>query len=478
MQLRPYQEDLMDRTRTALGSHKSVLIQAPTGAGKTALTVHMMGRAAQRGNRSFFMVHQNELLSQTSKALWKQKLEHGLIASGKRKSNLPAQVASVQTLVRRLDMYDEPQLIITDECHRSVASTYQRIFDRYPNAKLIGLTATPERTDGKGLGDVFETMVMGPSIRWLIDNDYLCDYEIFAPPSIVDVSDVKKIGGDYNKEQLEGILDKSSITGDAVSHYKTHTNGKRCVVMCVTIKHAEHVAEQYRLSGINSAVLHGGLTDNERETILSNFAKGIIKVLTNVQLMIEGVDIPAIEVIQWLRPTQSLIVWMQGNGRGFRTHEGKDNLVIFDHVGNVLRHGLPDDEREWSLEGRKARTRKKDDDEAVVKIQQCQKCYHIFRPGVHACPSCGAPIEFKPRVELQIIEADLVKVDLDAQRKQAKREQGSARTLRELIQLGLRRGLNKPAEWAVIVECTRKGTKPTKAQFAEAKRVMMEVIKG
>lgn len=474
MKLRPYQERLIDETRQALRKHRRVLMQAPTGAGKTAITVFMMGRAADSGKRSMFIVHQNELLSQTSKALWKQKLEHGMIASGKSFSRLPAQVASVQTLVRRLEQYPEPDLVIIDECHRSAARTYQAVLEAYPNAKVIGLTATPQRTDGKGLDDTYEALVQGPAIRQLIEAGYLSDYEIFAPPSTVDLSHVKTKMGDYDKRELEQTVDKPTITGDAVATYRKHASGKRCVVMCVSIRHAEHVMQSYQAAGVPAEMIEGSMTNKEREQTLGRFRRGETLVIANVQLLIEGVDIPSIEVVQWLRPTQSLIIWMQGNGRGLRPSDGKDRLLILDQVGNWSKHGLPDEDREWSLEGRKKGKRKKDE-EADVNVQQCKHCFHIFRPGVDKCPACGQPVEVRKQAEIQVVDGELEKIDLEAERKARKRDQGQARDLRELVQLGVRRGMKNPSGWAVNVHCARQGRKPTGQDYQQAKQLLAEV---
>lgn len=474
MRLRPYQERLIDETREQLRRHQRVLMQAPTGAGKTAITVYMMGRAADAGKRSVFVVHQNELLSQTSRALWEQKLEHGMIASGKRRSLLPAQVASVQTWVRRTDLYEEPDLIIIDECHRSASATYQKILEAYPNAKVIGLTATPSRTDGKGLGDTYTAIVQGPSIRQLIDAGYLCEYEIFAPPSTLDLSSVKTKMGDYDKKELEQTMDKPTITGDAVATYKRHAYGKRCVVMCVSIKHAEHVMESYRAAGIPAEMIEGSMTNNEREAIIGRFRAAETLIICNVQLLIEGVDIPSIEVVQWLRPTQSLIVFMQGNGRGLRPAEGKDKLLILDQVGNWAKHGLPDEDRVWSLEGRK-KGRKKKDDEPDVSVQQCKHCFHIFRPGPDTCPACGKPVERKAKAELEVVDGELEKIDLEAERKGRKMEQGASRDLRDLVALGVRRGMKNPSGWAVHVYCARSGRKPGQPDYQQAKQLLREV---
>jgi len=471
MKLRPYQEDLIDKTRQALRRNKRVLMQAPTGAGKTAITVYMMSRAAEAGKTSVMAVHQNELLTQTSKALWDGKLEHGMIASGKTRSYMAAQVASVQTWVRRMDQYSEPDLIIIDECHRSAASTYQKILEQYPNARVIGLTATPQRTDGKGLDGTYTELVQGPTIRQLIDAGYLCDYEIFAPPSSLDLSEVKTKMGDYDKKQLEHEVDKPTITGDAVATYKKHANGKRAAVMCVSIRHAEHVMESYNAAGVPAEMLEGKMTNKEREAVIDRFRSGETLIVTAVQLLIEGLDLPAIEVIQWLRPTQSLIVYLQGNGRGFRVSEGKEKLTILDQVANYKRHGLPDDDREWTLEGRKKGKKRKPDEEADVSIQQCKHCFHIFRPGVAVCPSCGKPVEVRQKAEIEVVDGELERIDVTALRKQAKQEQGAARDLVDLVKLGQRRGMKNAAAWAAHVFASRQSRKATAVDFANAKRV-------
>jgi DNA repair protein RadD len=476
MKLRPYQEEMIEKTRESLRFNDRVLLQGPTGCGKTAITVYMMASAAAKGRRSMFLVHQNELLDQTSKALWKQKLEHGVIASGKGRSPLPAQVASVLTLVRRLDDYAPPDLIIIDECHRSASNTYQRILDAYPNAKVIGLTATPQRTDGKGLDSTYEALVQGPTIRELIDAGYLCDYEIFAPPIGVDVTGVKSAMGDYDKAEVEQRIDKPTITGDAVQTYRRLASGKRCVVMAVSIKHGQHVADAYNAAGIPAELIEGTMSNTQRQAALDRFRSGETMVIVNVQLLIEGVDIPSIEVVQWLRPTQSVIVYMQGNGRGLRPDNGKAGLLILDHVGNWERHGLPDDDRDWSLAGRKGRKRAEDDNEPDVRVQQCGKCYHIFKPGVAECPKCGEPVELKEARKIEVVDGELQRIEREQLRKQHKLTQGMARGLAELVELGHRRGMKNAAGWAANVYASRDGRKPTAADYQQARVALVSII--
>lgn len=473
MILRPYQIELISDAREAMRHDRRVLLQAPTGAGKTAITVNMMAAAVERDMRAWFLVHQNELLTQTSRALWKQKLEHGFIASGKATTPCAAQVASVQTLVRRLDHLQPPNLIIIDEAHRAAAATYAKVLEAFPNAYVIGLTATPARTDGQGLGGMFDALVQGPTIAQLIEAGYLCDYEIMAPPQVADVSNVKTTAGDYNAGELAEAMDRPTITGDAVAHYVEHASGKRCVVMCVTLKHAQHVQQQYESAGVAAEFLHGGLTDKERELMLARFEAGETHVLTNCQLMIEGIDVPMIEVVQWLRPTQSLIIWMQGNGRGLRPADGKDHLLILDHVGNWQKHGLPDEDREWSLESRKRRKRGARDDENL-NVSQCRACYHVFKSGPTTCPKCGAPVAAPVR-EIQQVDGELKKLEAAQQRREQRQEQGTARSLSELVQLGVRRKLKHPTGWAANIYASREGRKPTPMDYKLAKEALIEV---
>lgn len=406
MKLRDYQIELISSTRQSLRNYRRILLQAPTGAGKTAMLIEMMRTANERGNRSFFCVHQDELIQQTSAALKNQSLDHGIIAPKYKYTTHGIQLASVQTLKNRISNYQAPQLIVIDEAHRSNAPTYRKIIEAYPKAFVIGLTATPQRTDGKGLNETYEHIVQGPQIRDLIDQGYLSDYDIYAPPiADIDLSDVKTTAGDYNKKQLSEAMDKPTITGDAVKNYKKIANGKRCVVMCSSIEHAEHVARAYNDAGISAAAIHGKSAN--RDYVLNAFKAGQIKVICNVQLLIEGVDIPSIEVVQWLRPTQSVIVWMQGNGRGLRPHEGKEKLIIIDHVENYKKHGMPCMEREWSLDGK---DKSKRSSQSEVSVKQCPKCFHVYAPAP-ICPACGEKSTAERKAPTVDDEAELVKVE-------------------------------------------------------------------
>lgn len=477
IELRDYQADMIERTRASLTRHRRTLLQAPTGAGKTAIACYMMAAARERGLSSVFLVHQNELLQQTSRALWHNKIEHGLIASGRGSTPLPVQLASVMTLKNRLDRYQPPALIIIDEAHRALAPSYLQIAEAWPPAAIVGLTATPQRTDGKGLGHLFNDIVLGPSIRYLIGEGYLCDYELYGLPVQADMSAVRTRAGDFDTAQAERAVNKPKITGDAVEHYRRHAPGEKAVVMCVSVDHARAVAEQFNAAGIQAEAIHGGSAD--RDGIISRFESGPTDVLTSVQLLVEGVDLPCISAVIWLRPTQSLVVWMQGNGRGLRPHGSKQRLKIFDHVGNWQRHGLPCLDREWSLEGRVKRARQTDEDQ--ISVQVCQDCFFAFMSGASECPHCCAAVPVKRRV-IDVADGELQKIRnaeaVEAMARQRRQEQGSAKNLRELIQIGLNREMKNPSGWAANLIAAREKRKPTAADYTEAKRVMGELRHG
>jgi len=444
--LRDYQQQAIAQVRQALAAgHKSVLLQAPTGSGKTVLMAWMAARAAERGKRTTFIVHRQELLFQASRTFGAMGIRHGLIAPGQTMTRDAIQVASVQTLVRRFDRVIPPDLLIYDEAHHAPSATWRRVFERYPNARSIGLTATPERLDGKGLGDIFEVMVCGPTVRQLIDAGYLSDYVVYAPPVGIDLEGVRTRAGDYAKDQLADAVDKPTITGDAVRHYLRLANGKRAIAFCVSIEHSKHVAEQFRSVGVRAQHIDGTEDNRRRAAIMDRFAAGGIQVLTNVDLISEGFDVPAVEAAILLRPTQSLALYLQQVGRALRPQPGK-TAVILDHAGNVLRHGLPDDDRDWTLEGR-PRKRGRQEDAPDIRVRQCPKCFACHAPAP-TCPCCGHRYETQGR-EVDQVDGDLERVDLDALRRQRRREVGRAKTLEELEEIAKARGYKPGWAWHV-----------------------------
>ena len=478
--LRKYQKRLQDQVRVELRTHQCVLLQSPTGSGKTLLTASMIGTAAKREMRSWFTVHRIELVRQTSDALWLSGVPHGKIAANHPETTDIVQVATIQSLIRRLGRLPKPRFIIIDEAHRAVSASYRKLIEACPDAFVVGLTATPCRTDGRGLDDIFQALVTGPTVTDLTRAGYLSPYRIVAPGKPVDTSEIHTRGGDWAKDELEVLVDQSSIIGSAVAHYQRYVFPGTCLVYCVSRLHARHVTEVYRQSGINAVYVAGDTTKSDREQAIEGFRTGQPPVIVSVDLFGEGLDVPGLNAVQLLRPTQSLGLFLQQVGRGLRVEEGKRHLVILDHVGNSWRHGLPDDAREWTLEGRKRGKGKVEP--GAIALRHCSKCFSIFPAVCSACPNCGAEYLIRGRLpeeedgELQEIEAE----EHRRARKQSRREEGIAggESLEALVALGVERGY-KPG-WAVmrwaLQQGIRRGTPEYKQLFGKARGLAKEMV--
>lgn len=443
--LRTYQNTLIERTRANFIAGKtSQLLVLPTGGGKTVCFSYMASKAVEKGLRVWILAHRVELLEQISRTLTSFNVAHGMVAPsylGDRHAQV--QVASVFTLVRRMDRYAAPDLIIVDEAHHAISdSTWGKVIAAYPQAKLLGVTATPIRLSGEGLGDLFQCMVQGPSMRDLIGLEALSPYRLFAPAG-VDLSGVHSRMGDYVRGELEAAVDKPSVTGDAVSHYKRLADGRRAVAFCVSVKHAQNVADQFNASGIVARAIDGAMERDLRSAILAEFAAGKVQVLASCDLISEGFDVPAIEAAILLRPTQSLGLYLQQVGRALRTFPGKTEAIILDHAGNVKRHGLPDEERLWSLDGS---VKKRGEKKSEVPVKTCAECFATVSS---LATHCGCGYEF-PVVERELkhVDGELEEVTEAQAVKARKQEQGLAFTVDDLIAIGRKRGMKRPELWA------------------------------
>jgi superfamily II DNA or RNA helicase len=464
LKLRDYQQDAVNKIRQSYiqGAHAPLLV-LPTGGGKTVVFSYIAATTASRGKRVLILVHRVELLRQTSAALTKAGVHHGLV-NPKYTADLfaPVQVASVQTLVRRLHHIKPPDLIVIDEAHHALAGTWKKIIDAYPQARILGVTATPCRGDGGGLGKisggVFDDLVEGPQVGELIERGFLVKPIIYAPAERIDLSSVKVKMGDYDNQQLAQVMDKPKITGDAVAHYRKLCPGVPAVVFCVSVAHAQHVAEEFRSAGYRAYHADGSLEDDIRKRILNGLGNGTVDVVTSCDLISEGTDIPAIGCAILLRPTQSLGLYLQQVGRALRTVEGKEHAIILDHVGNVLTHGLPDEPREWTLEGDKKRKKSKKDDEPAVRIKQCEKCYAIHEPAP-TCPVCGFVYVVKANSPQQV-EGELQQISAGMVRRAKVVEQAKAQTLEELEAIAKARGYK--SGWALHIFKSRQAKEAQK----------------
>jgi DNA repair protein RadD len=484
-QLYEDQQEFISKLREALKTGvKSVLGVASPAFGKTVIAAHITQQARARDPNAsvWFLVHRKNLLRQTSKSFWQAKIEHGLITSGKMRTTLPIQVGTIGTVHSRMEQLKPPKILFIDEAHLSKGNMFQTVIGwaREHGAIVIGLTGTPVRLDGKSLGDLYEMIIEAKSTKWLIEQGRLSEYVAFTTPVNPDLSAVKTLAGDYSVGDLASVMDKPTIVGDAVNHYIKHASGKRAVVYCCNVAHSKHTAEAFSAAGIAAAHVDASTTESELKAICEGLADRRIMVLVNCELVIEGFDLSSqvgrdvtLECCILLRPTQSVARYLQMVFRALRRKP--EAAIILDHAGCIIKHGLPCERREWSLLGQ-PKGKRKASETPDVNVQQCKHCYAVFVPGPDACPYCGKPIEKKVR-KIQEADGELEQIDLEAVRKQAKKEQGSARTLRDLVALGMRRGMAKASQWAAITMCAREQRKPTPADFNEARRIQQELTR-
>lgn len=463
IQLRPYQSDAIAKLRQSLSTgHRAPLLVMPTGSGKTVTFSFMASGMLAKKKRVVLMCHRSELQDQISATLQAFDVPHGRIAAGERYDPRQlAHVASVQTLARRLDRVAVPDYVIIDEAHHAVASSqYGQILQHWraanPNLRAIGVTATPQRLSGEGLGETFDDLILGPSTAELITLGALCDYTLYDPSKQVDTSGLHRRGGDFARDEAEALMDKPSVTGDAVSHYRKFCDGAPAVAFCVSIAHAESVAEQFRQAGYRAASIDGRMDKTLRARLIREFSAGEIQVLTSCDLISEGFDVPGIVAAILLRPTQSLALYLQQVGRALRPKPGGGKAIILDHAGNRTRHDFPDDEREWSLDGQ---DRSKRGAKAIAPVRQCPMCYAISRASAAACRECGQPFPSAPREieqrdgELAEVDREAVRAQQEAERLARKREQGSAKTLDQLLIIEKAKGYR--TGWAQHVYAAR-----------------------
>lgn len=452
-----YQDDMVSRTRAAMARHRRVLLQAPTGAGKTALATYMAGGTAAKRRTVYFICHRAELVAQTSATFWRFGLPHSFIASG-----LPydpkqlVQICSIDTLRNRAHAVPEPALCIWDECHHMGAATWQAVQDGWQRAYHIGLSATPIRTDGQGLDAMFDDLVLGPTVAWLMEHGYLSRYLAFIPGGGMDVGGVHTRMGDFVAKEIEAKVDRPKLVGDVIQHYRKNAPGMRAVAFAPSLDFSMYMVDQFNRAGITAAHLDGNTEKTQRKQVITAYADGRIQVLWNRFLFGEGFDLAAIaqrdvtiDALIDCAPTQSQGLAQQRWGRVLRKKPYP--AIINDHAGNMLRHGFPDDDREWSLEGQEKGTRGGKTDGPPPPVI-CEGCFNaIRRPTPPACPHCGKLL--KPEVrEIEVGDGELVAAndnDKAAIRAQLKREEWEAKDLGALIALGQRRGHKNAAYWAM-----------------------------
>lgn len=435
--LRPDQRALLDAARAAIrhGTRKFIL-QGSTGFGKTVIAASILAGIAARGKRAWFVNHRRELVRQSVLTLTTAAdLTVGIVQAGIRMDpREPIQVCAIQSLARRLARLPDPDVIVLDEAHHTASKSWADLIARYPRAVIIGLTASPIRLDGQGLGAWFDVLLEGPSTAALIAAGHLAPYRLVAPPSRVDLTGVHMLGGDYNKREADTAMQASTVVGNALTEYARRCAGQRALLFLWSVAASRETVARFQAAGIAAAHVDGETPERERDAIMARFRAGDLRVLSNVDLVSEGFDVPAIEAVFLLRPTASLGLYLQQVGRALRPAPGKTALIV-DHVRNYERHGLPDDPRAWSLDGKPTKAR------TMLTVKACPRCYAVVRTWVAVCPSCAhAFVAVAQPREVEHVEGDLAEVDVSALRRARGFEEAQCRTLDDLQALARKRG--------------------------------------
>jgi DNA repair protein RadD len=417
--LRGYQIDAIAEIDAVIAEGKRrVQLVAPTGAGKTVMLAEIIKRAVAEGLRVVVLAHRREIIAQTSQKLSAYDVEHGIIQAGLVMDlEQKVQVCSVQTLWARAMQTNKiplppADLLIIDESHHVPARTYRKIIEAYPNAILIGTTATPCRGDGRGLGNFFDCIVETPQVAELIAQGYLVKTRVYAPGDI-DLKGVREKAGDYVETQLAQRMDRDDLVGDIVSHWHKYGEGRKTVVFAVNVAHSVHIRDEFIKSGVKAEHIDGTTPKEERDAALARLASGETRLITNCMVLTEGWDLPEVSCCIPARPTKKIGLYRQMVGRVLRPAPGKYNAIVLDHSGAVFQHGFVEDHVEWTLETDKRAVspthsaRPKSGHGS--RLLECSRCSEIRTAG-ERCRNCG----FLPTTRGEPVifrEGDLALVD-------------------------------------------------------------------
>lgn len=393
--LRDYQAETINNINKELWKgNKNIVVQQPPRTGKTVIMAELARRTTDRNLRVLFLVHRVEIVEQVKKTFKDQNVNMNLCYLG-----------MVQTITRRLERLSKPSVILIDEAHHVLAESYMKILQSFPNAIKLMFTATPYRMSGEGFEEVADVLIEGKQVPWLIENQRLSPVDYYAPKAIN--TDLLKVShGEFSNKSINMAI-KPKIYGDAVKHYKKLAAGTNAIAYCHSIESAKQLATEFNENGIRAVEVDGNTPADEREQIIKDFKAGKIKVLTNVELFTEGLDLPGVDTVIQLRPTQSLSLFLQFSMRSMNYRKGKVATII-DHVGNVERFGLPTQVRHWNIETRQKSSKVTKSD--IKPVTVCGFCFSTFYKTSMTCPSCGAEIKIR-RTEIETDEsAELQKI--------------------------------------------------------------------
>jgi superfamily II DNA or RNA helicase len=382
-ELRPYQAEIVEQVRRL----EHPIIPLPTGAGKTVIAAAIIEETVQNRRYAMFLAHRRELISQASAKLLAWGVDHAVLM-GRESSAYRGEhclVGSVPTLYSRafrINRIERPpaDIIFFDEAHHCRARTYMEIRNAYPKAQIIGLTATPARGDGAGLGNIFTDLVRVPTYAELIRQKYLVPPVVYAPVR-PDLTGIRTLDtGDYSPSELEARMNTSRLVGGILEHWFKLGDERPTIVFTAGVKHSVHLSAEFRLAGVNAEHIDARTALDERKRIIAGFRSGDVKILCNCMIFTEGFDEPSASCLVLARPTKLLTIYRQMSGRVMRPYPGKADARILDHSGAVYRHGYPDDEIAWVLPS----------DGKAVNTSAAARAASAHKPELTTCPECAA----------------------------------------------------------------------------------------
>lgn len=418
---RPYQTAIIAKFLRTTANFKRIILVAACGAGKTVIAATIINTYVPQHKSILMLAHRREIVRQTRAKLRALGIWCGVIQAGAAREEVmpmaPVQIASVQTLSARamrngtMDL-PEADVVVVDECHHATARTWREILDAYPEAIILGLTATPCRGDGRGLGGIFETMIECPQVAELIELGYLVRSRVYAP-SEPDLTGVRVQAGDYVETQLADRMDRPDLVADIVSTYLNYGEGRKAVCFATGVGHSIHLRDRFNEAGVRAEHIDGGTPKDERDATLARLAAGKIDVVCNCMVLTEGWDMPEVGCCILARPTRKMGLYRQMIGRVLRPAPGKTDAIILDHSGAVFLHGLPEDHVNWTLDPDKTATSpdheaRKSETLGGPKLLDCTQC-GALREGGKACPNCGFLPVRKPEF-VRVREGDLALV--------------------------------------------------------------------
>lgn len=459
MILREYQNNaITDVCREIETGKRCAMVVAPTGAGKAVILAAMTANAVNEGKRVLVLAHTREIIKQTAHKLYDNGVENfGIIAAGLQEHpGEPVQVASIQTLWSRAFRRDRMALpaaniLIVDEAHHCPAETYRKIIASYPNAVLLGFTATPCRGDGRGLGGIFEVIVETPQVEELIALKFLVRTRVYAPANQPDLKGVRVQAGDYVEAQLAERMNRDNLVGDIVTHWHKYGEQRRTVAFAVDVAHSLHIRDEFQKAGVRAEHVDGSTPKPDRDAALARLASGETELITNCMVLTEGWDLPAVACCILARPTRKMGLYRQMVGRILRPAEGKPDAIVLDHSGAVFRHGFVEDKVAWTLDPER---RAESPTHAArlhsgysSRLLECSQC-GAMRVAGEKCQHCGF-LPQRPPAAIVFDNGDLALVDRNRRTAASVFDPAErARWHAMLISIAQSRGYKKAAGWA------------------------------